>query len=437
MNTSWRIKLLFILFVISGFSGLIYESIWSHYLKLFLGHAAYSQTLVLTIFMGGMAMGAWFAGRILTMSIRLLYAYALVELLIGVAGILFHRIFQMLMDVSFNNIIPAISDPTIMHIYSWAVGSALLLPQSVLLGATFPLMSNALLRIRSDLPGRSISLLYFGNSIGAAIGVLVCGFYLIAKTGMPGTVLTAGIINVLIALTVYMIAKGLEEAVPEQVSMTRKHSPLLVMAASFLTGAASFMYELIWIRMLSMVLGASTHSFELMLSAFITGLAFGGLLIRNRLDRLKNPLFFGAIVQMAMGIAALSTLFLYDQTFEFMGFLIQALEKNEAGYSLFILGSHGIALLVMLPTTFLAGMTLPLFTLILLKNNCGEKSVSQVYVSNMLGAIAGVVFTVFIGMPVLGLKGSMVFGSGIDLFLGMVLLFVAGNRTWQDRKSVV
>ena len=143
--------------------------------------------------------------------------------------------------------------------------------------------------------------------------------------------------------------------------------------------------------MLSMVLGASTHSFELMLSAFITGLAFGGLWIRNRLDRLENPLFFGSIVQMAMGIAALSTLFLYDQTFEFMGFLIQALEKNEAGYRLFILGSHGIALLVMLPTTFLAGMTLPLFTLILLKNNCGEKSVSQVYVSNMLGAIAGVV----------------------------------------------
>ena len=49
--------MLFLLFTISGFAGLIYESIWSHYLKLFLGHAAYAQTLVLAIFMGGMARG--------------------------------------------------------------------------------------------------------------------------------------------------------------------------------------------------------------------------------------------------------------------------------------------------------------------------------------------------------------------------------------------
>lgn len=423
--------MLFVLFVISGFSGLIYESIWSHYLKLFLGHAAYAQTLVLTIFMGGMALGAWVAGRMLTRGIRLLYAYALVELIIGMAGIAFHQVFQMVMDISFNTVIPAISDPLVMYLYKWTVGSALLLPQSILLGATFPLMSNALLRIRPDLPGRSISLLYFGNSIGAAMGVLVCGFYLIAKTGMPGTILTAGIINVLVALTVYAIAKGLEEAVPAPVTMTHQHAPQLVMAASFLTGAASFMYELIWIRMLSMVLGASTHSFELMLSAFITGLAFGGLWIRNRLDRLKNPLFFGAMVQIVMGITALGTLFLYDQTFEFMGFLIQALEKNEAGYRLFLLGSHSIALLIMLPTTFLAGMTLPLFTLILLKNNCGEKSISHIYVSNMLGAITGIVFIIFIGMPVLGLKGSMVLGSGIDLVLGLVLMFAAAGSAWQ------
>jgi hypothetical protein len=54
-------SLYFLLFFLSGVAGLIYESIWSHYLKLFLGHAAYSQTLVLVIYMGGMAAGAWIA----------------------------------------------------------------------------------------------------------------------------------------------------------------------------------------------------------------------------------------------------------------------------------------------------------------------------------------------------------------------------------------
>ena len=64
----------FALFAVSGFAGLIYESIWSHYLKLFLGHAAYAQTLVLAIFMGGMALGAWLVSR---------FTYRLRNLLLG------------------------------------------------------------------------------------------------------------------------------------------------------------------------------------------------------------------------------------------------------------------------------------------------------------------------------------------------------------------
>jgi len=83
-------------FTLSGFTGLIYESIWSHYLKLFLGHAAYAQTLVLAIFMGGMAVGAMAVGRNSLRIRRLLLAYAVVELAIGVLGLLFHTIFHLL-----------------------------------------------------------------------------------------------------------------------------------------------------------------------------------------------------------------------------------------------------------------------------------------------------------------------------------------------------
>ena len=68
------------------------------------------------------------------------------------------------------------------------------------------------------------------------------------------------------------------------------------LAAAFFTGLASFIYEVAWIRMLSMVLGSSTHSFELMLSAFITGLAIGGWWIRGRIDALKDPVGFAGLV---------------------------------------------------------------------------------------------------------------------------------------------
>src|SRR5665213_4270823 len=88
-----RRRFLLAVFVISGFTGLIYESIWSHYLKLFLGHAAYAQTLVLAIFMGGMALGSWTIAHYSSRIRQLLGAYVLVEGLIGIFGIIFHQTF--------------------------------------------------------------------------------------------------------------------------------------------------------------------------------------------------------------------------------------------------------------------------------------------------------------------------------------------------------
>ena len=85
--------LLFLLFAASGFSGLIYESLWAQYLKLFLGHAAYAQTLVLAIFMGGMAVGAWICSRFSGSWSNLLRGYALAEAAIGVLAVLFHPLF--------------------------------------------------------------------------------------------------------------------------------------------------------------------------------------------------------------------------------------------------------------------------------------------------------------------------------------------------------
>jgi spermidine synthase len=85
--------LLFVLFVVSGFSALIYQSIWSQYLGLILGHAAYAQTLVLMMFMGGMAVGSWWVSRGTARWQRLIGLYALAELVIGLLGFAFHPLF--------------------------------------------------------------------------------------------------------------------------------------------------------------------------------------------------------------------------------------------------------------------------------------------------------------------------------------------------------
>src|ERR1700741_4511485 len=84
---------LYVVFIVSGFAGLIYESIWTHYLKLYLGHAAYAQSLVLVVFMGGMAAGAWLCARLSERLERPLRAYAAIEAAIGLLAFAFHGIF--------------------------------------------------------------------------------------------------------------------------------------------------------------------------------------------------------------------------------------------------------------------------------------------------------------------------------------------------------
>src|ERR1700683_1749380 len=128
---STRRRILLAIFVVSGFTGLIYESIWSHYLKLFLGHAAYAQTLVLAIFMGGMALGSWAVAHYTSRIRQLLLGYVLVEALIGILGILFHQSFVAAVNFSFASVIPALPAGLAIHAYKWSLAGLLILPQSV------------------------------------------------------------------------------------------------------------------------------------------------------------------------------------------------------------------------------------------------------------------------------------------------------------------
>ena len=421
----------FLLFTVSGFAGLIYESIWSHYLKLFLGHAAYAQTLVLALFMGGMAIGSWLCSRWSQGWKNLLRGYALAEALIGVAALLFHQTFVAATDSAYTSILPALGGETSAALFKWTLAGLLILPQSVLLGTTFPLMSAGLIRRYPAAPGESLAMLYFTNSFGAAIGVLASGFVLIEALGLPGTVQVAGAMNLVLAAVVWILARGEEPALAAPAAAqgdSRGETPYrLFLAVALLTGAASFVFEIGWIRMLSLVLGSSTHSFELMLSAFILGIACGGYWVRRRIDSIADPGYFLGAVLTVMGLLALATLPLYGQMFGLMQIVIQALARTDAGYALFLASSHGIALAVMFPATFCAGMTLPLITYALLRGGQGEKAIGAVYSANTLGSILGVFFAAHVGMPLLGLKGLIACGAALDAGLGLALLWRASG----------
>src|SRR5262249_27258183 len=163
----------------------------------------------------------------------------------------------------------------------WGLSALLIFPQSVLLGITFPLMTAGVLRTFADRPGRSVAILYFTNSLGAAIGVLISGFVLVPAAGLPGTLRIARGVNLVVAAAGWVSPAPTPSAgVEGHATASRDRTVVLLLLVSFITGATSFLYEVGWMRLLALVLGSSTHAFELMLSAFILGLALGGLWIQ-------------------------------------------------------------------------------------------------------------------------------------------------------------
>lgn len=433
---------LLVLFVLSGFAGLIYQSVWSHYLGLTLGHAAYAQTLVLAIFMGGMAIGAWVASRYSVRWKRLILGYAVVEAVIGVFGLVFHPLFVGYTGFSQSAVLPALGNASLAHSYQWFSAALMITPQSVLLGATFPLMSAGLIRAMPNSHGEVLGGLYFSNSLGAACGALLTTFLLLPLVGLPGTVMTAGILNIVVALLAWLLSKSIDEpglAPVYDVSDTRSGNAdearsaatnsddirrlgRVLMWSTAVSGAASFVYEVGWVRLLNQALGATIHSFELMLAAFILGLAFGGLWIRKRAAGIAEPVRYVGYVQIWMAVAALLSIPVFTQSFHWVGWILSGLSRTSTGYTMYELATAAISLLVMFPAAFLAGMTLPLFTLALLRAGAGERSIGRIYAANTLGAIVGVALAMHVLIPLIGVRLAVTLAALVDGLVGVYLL---------------
>ncbi|NJD20173.1 MAG: hypothetical protein FIA95_12930, partial [Gemmatimonadetes bacterium] len=386
--------------------------------------------------------------------------YVRAEAALAVLGSSFHPVFLRVTDLSYDVIFPALPGAAAAGAARWGIAALLLLPQAMLLGATFPLMSAALVRADPRRPGRGVATVYLVNTLGGAAGVLLAGFWLVGAVGLPGTVAAAAALNAAAALLAWSargsVAGALEPGValvperhpgqdvspssapaalapPDGESWRRSDRGLvpLLLSVSFLTAVASFAYEIGWIRMLSLVLGSATHAFELMLSAFILGLALGAWAIRKRSDRSRDPLRLLGSIQIAMGLAALATLPLYVAAFPVMAYLVQALPAREDGYIFFNAARYALCLAVMIPSTLMAGMTLPVITGTLLRAGRGEASIGRVYGVNTIGSVLGSALAGLVALPLLGLKGLLLAGAALDVALGLWLL--ERSARWAER----
>jgi spermidine synthase len=264
---------LLLLFVGSGCAALVYEIVWFQLLQLVIGSSAISLGVLLGTFMGGMCLGSLLLPRVVGPAAHPLRVYAYLELGIGVIGLLVLAFMPLVAGVYTAWAGGGIAG----LLFRGLVASFCLLPPTMLMGATLPAVSRW---VRTTPDGVSwLGYFYGGNTGGAVLGSLLAGFYLLRVHDTSFATYVAVALNVAVALIALAVARATpfapapEEAPPERVAAAPGSWGVYV--AIGLPGLTALSSEVIWTRMLSLLIGATVYTFSLILAVFLLGIGIG------------------------------------------------------------------------------------------------------------------------------------------------------------------
>jgi spermidine synthase len=305
-----------LMFFVSGFAALVYQVLFAKQLALVFGSTSTATLTVLATFLGGMAIGSLLGSRLALKSSRPLVLYAMMEMLIGGYCILTPFLFDLIQHLYVALASGQAPEAPILLVLRVALGAVVLLVPTVLMGATLPVLAQAL-GTQSQRVGLNVAWLYFANTGGAAVGALLTSYAVIPLIGASRTTLVAAVLNMLVALGAIELSKrwgALQAAqTPIQGSTTEmlvslpRNAATAALLSLGIGGVLSLGLEVVYVHMLSIVAGNSVYAFGLMLATFLLGLAGGGeiarrLLLKPESDRIR--LLVWALLGLAASVAA-------------------------------------------------------------------------------------------------------------------------------------
>ena len=417
----------FLFFFVSGATGLIYEVVWTRLLTLVLGNTHYSVATVLTTFMGGLALGSFFGGRLIDRGGRPLLIYALLEGAIGIYCFLIPHFIDASLPLFQWIYLNSQESYALTRIFRFLVCGAILLIPATFMGATLPILGKFV----SDDPeviGRDVGTLYAVNTFGAVAGALTSAFVFMKLYGVSTTIWIAAGLNLGIASVILIFFRrqwalagpAHERTVPETEPRFYTPEVILILGGFCVTGIASLIYQVAWTRIFSLLLGSSVYAFSLILTAFILGLALGTLLFSRICGRFNDLKKVFGWLQVGIGLSALAALPLFGKIplVNRWVYLNWALDFNSIQWSNFLI----ILSLIFVPT-FLMGAQFPVVIRLVAHNlkTLGHH-VGTAYASNTVGTILGSFIGGFLLIPLLGIQSTILWAVLVNLILGIVLL---------------
>ena len=417
-------------FVLSGFAALVYQTAWLRQFSLVYGTAELAVATVLAAYMAGLATGAALIRRWLPGIRKPLLVYAGLELGICITAVavppLLAALGWLLTAVLGHQATPPASQGFGGSLFYMASAFIVLGLPTALMGATLPLLARYAVRSERDV-ARRIGFLYAGNTAGAVGGALATGFVLLPGLGLTRTVATGALVNLVAFVVAARIASRSESALqlPAELAtalgkpaVTRgepriRHAqgPDWILPIMLLSGAISFVYEVLWTRMLSHVLGSSIYAFSTMLASVLTGIALGGALAAAVIRDRKSAAHALVVVQL---LTAAASAFAYLH--------LDAWVPVEGD----VTRNPWFGVLLMLPATLAIGATYPLAVRILAGDTVTpEAAAARVYAWNTIGAVFGALLAGLTILPMLRFEGTARLAAASNLalaFLALVLL---------------
>jgi len=432
-----------LLFFLSGLAGLVYEVCWTRLLRLPMGNTVYSLTVVLTAFMGGLALGSYLAGRWIDRKGNPLRVYAILEAAIGVFCLAMPWIVsaeQPLFRWAYRSLADSFLAFHLMKLV--ACGFVVLVP-ATLMGATLPVLCRHFIADPRGL-GRSLGWLYAVNAFGAVAGSLLAGFALIPNLGLHGAIRIGAVISLSVAAIAFVASRTRGAIAGRAVAAPDAAEPVggdalgvaevervpglrrLLYVSYGVSGLAAMVFQIAWARVLALVIGSSVYAFALLVSAFILGLALGSSAAARFADRLRRPALGFALAELGIGFAALAMVPVFAH---FPAWMVRIVPEVSQHFGKFQLVQFSLLFAALILPTACMGACLPLVGRAVARGvaHAGE-TVGTAYSANAVGTIFGALLGGFWILPALGIQRTILTGAALNLLVGIVLLIRLAPR---------
>jgi spermidine synthase len=389
-----RSNLLTLIFVLSGANGLCFEILWARQLQVVVGATSKAITMVVGLFMLGMAIGNGLGSRWAPHLRRPGFAYGAIEVGIGISAAMVTICLPGLENVGNLGI-------------CYALAALLVAVPSLLMGLTFPFVMQA----ANPQARAGGGALYAANTGGAALGCILAGFFGIGMLGIRNTAWVAASCNVICGLAACWLFRRSEPDPATAAPDSGLRGSSLVLIAAGLCGAGALAAELLWTRVLLPYVNSSSYAFAAIMVCFLAGLALGATWVAARCARLDADAialrFVGCQVILA-GLIAFSPR-LMNGVESLVPLYVGIRRIQSLGdWLLMVAGVFAKSALVILPATWLMGASLPLcIALVARGGHPGSRAAGLVSAINTVGGVLGSVIAGFFLLPAFGSTNAL------------------------------